>query len=455
MNKLLILIISVYISSCATPSFKVRNFDESKLNNGLNLIFIKDATLPYVTFSMLIGVGNIHDGSKYQGLNSLTASLLDKGAGSMSATQISDKLGQMGAWTSSQSSREYTILSAGGLSKYQNEILDVFSTLVTKPSFKTSEVKRAKRLRLATIKNTMDNPASLARVAAPMLFYKDHPYGYSKVGKLGTIKAIGKKNIVKLYLQYYRPNNSTLAVVGNFSENMKIKIKKAFESWKSRDVASFKYQSLKPLNKTQVTLIDKPQTKQTQVKFLHYGVNKGHPDFIPLMVANKVFGGAFSSRLMSELRTKQGLTYGAYSHFSSFKRGGHFQISTSSRHDKVKDIISSTVKVYKNFVTQGITSEELKGAKALSKGAFPLIVETPEKLATNILILNFYGLGRKYLDTYLSSIEGVSLSEVNQTIKKYFHPDKMHIILVSTDSNVNKQLKAFKYKKINYKSILK
>lgn len=446
----------MFLVQCSTGSkFKVKDYSSLKLENGLEILLFKDQQLPYTTLKMVVGVGDVHDPEGLSGLNTMVVSLLDKGTSTKSATQIADTLDQMGVYFSASSSKDFTSISSGGLSKYRNEILKEFSELVLTPKFSNKEVTRQKKQFKAQLSKVSDDPKSLIGVASQAIIYGDHSYGKNASPKYSSLKNMNGILVRAHYKKYFAPNNAKMAIVGNFDQAYIDEVKAAFSKWQGGATPKVVNSVQLPVEKQQVVLVNKPGTKQTQVRFMHEGIKKNNPDYIKLKVANLIVGGGFSARLMSEVRVKRGLSYGAYSGFAANKFGGTFNVSTFSRHDKLGELIKVTLDTLKNFVEGGVTKEELNTAKAQVRGQFPILIETPEKLADNILILSQYGIDRKYLDSYISEINSLSLSEANKLIKKYYHPDKMKIVLVSTESEIKDQLKGFDYEKVNYKSILK
>ena len=80
-----------------------------------------------------------------------------------------------------------------------------------------------------------------------------------------------------------------------------------------------------------IWLIDKPDAMQTQIRVGKLGIRRGDPNYIPVVVMNRIFGGGYNSRLNTEVRVKKGLTYGANSSFSPHRYVGAFFVGTYTR----------------------------------------------------------------------------------------------------------------------------
>src|SRR5690606_27873438 len=105
----------------------------------------------------------------------------------------------------------------------------------------------------------------------------------------------------------------------------------------------------------QLSLVERDDLAQAQIRFGHQGIKRTNPDFLTLRVANTILGGGFQSRLMKEIRVKRGLTYGIYSGFAARLDEGPFSVSTFTRFDKVGETVNETLRVLKEFRNTGVT----------------------------------------------------------------------------------------------------
>lgn len=447
------------ITGCASlssnKSVQLNEFKEIKLKNGLPVILVKDSSLPYISFTMLIKSGSSRDPDKLSGLSSMTASLLEKGTKAQSASQIAETLDQIGASFSASVGKDYAMASASGLAFHQSQILEKYAEILSTPTFPSQEIERVRKLTLAGLKKSVDNPGRFVSRVFDSYLYGAHPYGAASSGSLRSVKRIRKKNIIRYYIQNYRPNNAHLAVVGNFSDDIVKKLESAFGNWKQRSVSELQVPQFPKIQGLQIQLINKPDLKQTQIRFGHRGIKRSNPDFLPLRVANTILGGDFSSRLMDEIRVKRGLTYSISSYFESRKSQGPFVISTFTRHDKVQETIQETINVLKAFRKNGVTEKEVKSAKAQLKGRFPRAIETPESLAENLLLLRYHGIPDTYLTKYIGTVEEITAADVNRAIDKYITPENMKVLLYSSSRAVRSQIKKIGDVKVkNYRDFL-
>src|SRR5262249_4958357 len=139
-------------------------------------------------------------------------------------------------------------------------------------------------------------------------------------------------------------------------------------------------------------LVDKPDSVQTYFILGNLGISRTNADRVFINVVNTLFGGRFTSLINTELRIKSGLTYGTNSFFDLRKVHGLFVISSFTRNATTRQALDMAVDVIKRFHDNGVTEEQLKSAKAYIKGQFPPSIETSDELASQIALLEFYGL---------------------------------------------------------------
>ena len=258
--------------------FQLPTYEEKVLANGLQLLFVPDSTLPYVTYSMLIRTGSSQDPAGESGLASFVADLLDKGTVKRTAPQIAQELGQMGADFGASVSQDFTSISASGLSPQAEELLKNFTEIVMQPAFSDTEIDRLRKQTVAEIGREIDSPEAFASRAFDSYLFGSHPYGQASIGTLESVKALKKKNIIQHYLRYYRPNNAILAVIGKYTPELAAQVEKSFGAWTKRDVPAPTFGAAPPIEGVQIRLVDKPGLVQTQIRIGNLGIKRKSDD---------------------------------------------------------------------------------------------------------------------------------------------------------------------------------
>lgn len=445
--KSLIALISVsFLLSCASSdsiipsSYELPKYKEIHLDNGLRVLLLPDKKIPFVSLSLMIPTGFTNDPMTKSGLSSIVGAMLEKGSSKRSATKIADDLDFMGVEFGTSVGSEMTSISMDGMSKFEDEILASFEELIFQPKFPKKELKSLKKRMVAAIQKRKDQPSAMASIYGKRYLFGNHPFAKTGSGEVKDIKSIAQSDLKSFYKKYYVPEGAVLAVMGNYSPEFQAKLQNEFSQWKGKKPETLIYPSVKNSEKIQIRLVSKKSLKQAQVRMLHYGPGRKIEDYMALRIANAILGGSFSSRLMDEIRDNRGLTYGVYSNFGFGRGVGSFEISTFTRNEKVGELLETAINIYRKTVKEGVTDVEVERAKNSILGRFPRAVETPEKLAGNLLILRAYGISDSYLTDYIKNVNSVSTSDVNEAIKKYMKPESLKILVYSPEKGVKEQL---------------
>lgn len=433
---LCLLLVSCSSGKIQLSDFKLRSYTEIELSNGLKVLFVPDKSLPSVTFAIMFKAGRTADPIDKEGLASLTAHSISEGTRNKSVVQYADALSQFGSSLNVSVTQDYTYLSVNSLSTNQNEVLDLFVEALLEPAFRTKDVMRRKKKMISEIKKEVDNPSLFASLVFKDYIYDKHPYGVPVNGTLKSLKDIKKKDVIKHFIKYFKPNNAVLAVVGRYTSDISSLLEKKLGKWKSgKNIPKVSVNHLKAFNGIHIRVVNKPELVQAQIRLGHRGVPRRNPDYLKLKLANTILGDGFSSRLVDHLRQNLGFTYSVSSLFNSLKETGTFQVYTFTKNETVGKMIQETLKVLKTFREKGVTIKEVSAARSQLIGEFPEIVETAENLAINLMALNFYGVGSEYLLNYQRNLAEMSVRDINDVIQKYFTPENLKILIYSSDVN--------------------
>lgn len=438
MNKIIISALVLLLSACAftsksTTSSTSKNTYKNErivqLENGLKVYFVQDDSLPQIALQMLIPVGNGYEPSGLEGLNTMTAGLLDKGTKNKKALEISDLLSDSGSSFGANAGYDFTILSTQSLITEFPKVLNLFMKIITEPQFPADEIERERQLMLVSLKSRKDRSGGLADLEMTQSFYSGHPYGRDLFGTPESLKKIKRENIMAFYKKHYHPRGASLAVSGRISAEAEKQILDLMKSWKSdqaREVIKVPFKA--ETTREKIRVLSTPHKAQTEIRMIQPGIPRAHADFIKYRLANEILGGSFASRLNQKIRDDLGLTYSIYSYLDNRDVAGSWVITTFSKNEVADRTISEVQKLVKDFVASGVTNEELSSAKNLAKAQMPRALETSEKLAYNLMVLDFYGVGSQYLINYNRDVDQISKNDVNEVIRKHFSDQQLEIM---------------------------
>lgn len=425
----------------AVRPFNFPKYETKKLANGLTVFVVEDHRLPVVSYRLEIAsAGTSATELKQAGLASMTAELLRQGTKTRNAQQIAATVDRVGVSLGANAMLDTTMVRATASKSAAPVALDAMADIVLNPVFPQEELDRLTRQTLSGLQVQYSNPQALAGMVGPRVAYGTHAYGIPGSGTPESIRGLKRDQVLSFYNKNYGPAASYLAISGDVTPAEAFaSAEKAFGSWKGSAVMPTLAEP-KVSSARQIIVVDKPDAVQTQLRMNQVAVRRADPDFVPLLIANQIFGGDFNSRLNMKLRANEGLTYGANSGFSAMARGGMFNVSTFTRTEKTGTAVKMMADLLDELLSKPITDAEMSEAKAYLAGSFALSIETPEAVAGRVLSAAVNGLPPDYWQTYRETILGTTKEQVVASLKRRVNPANMSIVAVGNAGQFTKEL---------------
>jgi zinc protease len=418
------------------PPYEIR-----KLPNGLQVVLVSHQEQPSVSVRMIVRAGAAQDPKGKMGVAMLTATLLDQGAGKRTAEQIADAIDFVGGILTTGAGTDLTYISAVVLKDSLPLALELISDVVRRPTFAQQELDRQRQQALSGMKVSAEDPEAVANQVIDRLIYGFHPYGLPGNGTVESLSSITRGDVADFHKQYYVPNNALIAVVGDVNPDEAMAgLTKAFGDWAQGTVPTF--QPVDPPQPTKrVIVVDKPDAVQTEIRIGQIGIPRRHADFLAMDQAVKILGGEGANRLQQVLRSQRGLTYGASADLETYKTTGGIVAETDTRTDATAEVLRLAVDEFYKLQRERVYEGELEGAQAYLAGHFPLTIETPDAIATQVLNQLFYELPLEELQTYPERVRSVSPDDVQRIARNYLRPDRLAVVLVGNAEGFMKDLK--------------
>ncbi|MFA6434009.1 MAG: pitrilysin family protein [Elusimicrobiales bacterium] len=414
------------------------------LDNGLVVYLLKDATLPVVNITALTRTGKIYDTKKKIGLGDLTVSLLkDGGTRKYGSDEIDRTLEFLGATIEPSLASEEARLDLFVLKKDLDKVLDIYASVLMEPAFEDDKTALKKAETLELIRRRNDDPAREAQREAVRSFYgADHPYGWRS--EISTIEPLTREDLKAYHADYYKPNNTILAVAGDFDgdEAMLSKLKERFGGWAGGEVKFPVIPPVKIRGTRQVYFIEK-DISQTYIAVLQKGIKRHDPMEFPLTVANEMLGGGLSGRLAAEIRSRKGLAYSVYSYFSKKPDYGFINASCGTKPETYSQALSEMLRQFELIKTGAAPADEVKRAKDSIINSFVFRFATPFDLISERALYEYYAYPADYLDTYVDKTAAVDAEAVLDASNKLFEPKNALIFVIGDSKKFDKPLSTF------------
>jgi zinc protease len=308
--------------------------------------------------------------------------------------------------------------------------LAILKNVLQAPLFDAAIFEREKARTIAGLKEAMTRPDSIAGKAFWAAMYPNHPYGRQATPE--SVAALTRDDLATFHARYYNAANASITLVGDLSRAEAEKIAEAIAAGLPKgESAPLPAAPIAP--KGSLIQLAHPAS-QAHVYIGLPAIERGNPDFFPLLVGNySLGGGGFVSRLMKEVRDKRGYAYSVYSYFAPLKQTGPFQIGLQTKRSQAKDAIKVAREVLTGFLKDGPSEEELAAAKANLTGSFPLRLDSNKKILENVANIGFYGLPLDYLDQYQTRVQAVTADDIRLAFARRVRPDNLITVTVAAD----------------------
>jgi predicted Zn-dependent peptidase len=425
------------------PALTLPSIQKRTLSNGLPVWLIEAHEVPLVQINLVVLAGSADDPAARFGTASLTAAMLDEGAGSRSALEIADEIEFLGASLTTTSSFDASAVRLNVPVARMEAALPVMADVALRPTFPQAELDRLRQERLTSLLQARDDAAQVAPMAFSRVLYgATHRYGTSAIGTETTLKAFTPKDLQAFHQAMYLPANATLVVAGDVKADAVIPLlEKQFGSWPSSGKAARAPlpQAAQPTAR-QIYIVDMPGSEQSQVRIGWIGVPRSTPDYFTLQVLNTILGGSFTSRLNQNLREKNQFSYGASSRFDMRLGAGPFFAGAGVQTDKTADALRE---FFNELGAIGkVTPEELTKAKNYVALSFPSEFETIGDLAAHVEDMIVYRLPDDYFARYVANIQAVTAEAVQKAAATYIQPGRFAVVIAGDRKAIEAGIRA-------------
>jgi predicted Zn-dependent peptidase len=427
------------------PDFVPPAVQKRQLSNGLPVWVAELHKVPVAHVSLVVRAGSAADPDGRFGIASLTSEMLDEGAGSRDALQIADAIEYLGASLSTGSSFDAASVDLEVPVARLGDALAVMADVALRPTFPEKELQRVREELLTSLLQARDDPEDLIRFAFPrLIFGPRHRYGTASVGTAAAIKGLAPADLKAFHARRYVPADAAIIVAGDVKPDAILPLlEKLFGAWKGTAPPAATIPEAPQLKARQVYLVDKPGAAQSQVRIGWIGVPRSTPDYFALRVLNTVLGGAFTSRLNTNLREVHGYSYGASSAFDMRASAGPFFAAAGVQTDKTSESLQEFFKEL-DGIRKPVPTDELEKAKRYLALSVPRNFETTSGVAAALGQLFVYRLPEEYYATFTKRIMAVTAEDVLRAAQRYIQPDKFAVVIVGDRKAIETGIRGLK-----------
>jgi zinc protease len=407
------------------PPYEIR-----PLANGMRVVAVLHHEQPAVSIRLLVGAGSAQDPKGKGGAATLMASLLDQGTTTRTAQEIADQIDFIGGDLGTGAATDLSFVNAIVMKDSFQTGMDLLADIARNPAFAPEEIARQKDQILSSLRVNAADPGYIADVVFDRLVYGFHPYGLPGSGTEESLASLTREDLQAFHRQYFVPNNMILAIVGDVtSDEAFAAAQRVFGGWARAALPAATPVEL-PQPARRVVIVDTPNAVQTSIRVGQLAIPRRHADYMTWDLTVKILGGEGANRLHQVLRSQYGLTYGAQADAEARKDAGDFVAETDTRTDTTGQALRLMIDEFSRLARERVGERELSDAQAYLAGSFPLTIETPDQIATQVLNVLFYDLPIAEIGTFRERVLAVTPEDIQRVARQYIRPDRLSVVLV-------------------------
>jgi predicted Zn-dependent peptidase len=425
------------------PSVVLPALQEFTLDNGLRVLLMEKRDIPLVQINLLIGAGTARDDAAAPGVASMTAAMLDEGAGGRTALEIADAFEMLGARFGVGAGTHTSSMALRAPSQRIAEALALAADVVLRPDFPDAELDRLRAERLTSLVRRYDEPNAIAgAIFSQTLYGAAHPYGREDAGTAASLRALRTADLRAFHEQYYTPGNVTAILVGDIDRAAAERLlADAFGSWRGADVAPASIAEAEQVRGRMIYVVDKPGSAQSVVRLGRIGVPRSTADYFALEVMNVILGGSFTSRLNQNLREDKGYSYGASSGFGWVPgAAGPWSAAAAVQTHSTGPAIAEFMNELRGMHAP-IPADEVQRARNFLAMRYPSGFQSVAGIAGRLGELVQHGLPPDYFSRYVERVLAVTKDDVERVARQYIDPENVTIFVVGDRAVIEQQVR--------------
>ena len=415
----------------------------ARLSNGLEVILAEAHSIPKFHGELFFRSGNAIVVHRAPGLAEMTAIVARTGTAKRVSRQIEEDLRRTGADLSSSAGADTSEISFSGLSEFAEPLLGLVNELAREASFPQAEFERERRQKLEEVKMQRTEPDFLASERLRKVLFGAHPYAQVAPGE-AQVEAYKREDLQAVYREFYTPENALLLLVGDFDSNEMLKAaERVFGKWTGKKPETIAAPDPANPRGRRVYLVHLPGAVQTQILAGCHAITRKHPDWVKLGLTNSLYGGAFNSRLVMNIREDKGYTYSPRSSVNALRQHGYFSVSAAVRNEVVAASLTEIFYEMDKLRSLPVPEAELADAQNYLSGVFSIGLATQDGLLSQLSVVALNELPDDYLETYRQRVRALTPQDVLAAARKYLDSANMQIVAVGDRAQIESQAALF------------
>jgi len=425
------------------PELNLPQVERNTLVNGLELMAVRIDNAPIMELRVIIGDGESSSPEDLPGLATFTANMLDKGAGTLTSSQIEEQIESMGGSFSAEVFPDYSLFSFSFLEEHLDEALDLMSKMILQPIISKLEIDSVKRSMYYDHIQRYSFPEALGKKLLYQILFQNHPSQKITFNE-EVIKNFNREAMLAFFEKFYRPNNARILLFGNINLDIASrKISHNFKDWQSKDIEKAFIPPPVPNDRLKICFINIPQAKNATLFLGNTIPFDDQNDLFSFLVFNQVLGGTTNSRLLMNLReSNKRNIFWAFSEVEFFRNFGVFFVRSMIQPDAIYQSVSDILEEIRKAKQAPLPISDIEQAKSYLINHFPLTIRNMDEIASKVSEKEVYNRGDEFWNEYYESVSLVNAGDVFKSLANTSLLQPI-IIIVGDEETLIDQLSEF------------
>ena len=409
---------------------------KDSLLNGLQLITLEQPGTGTLSAHLRINTGSLFDLAGKGGLADITAAMLPKGCGGLTAKNVADTVQQLGLTVNIATSWDSTDIVISGPTDTLDPVFDLLGKMVISPTFDQKEIEPLKQARIAALSTEVQEDAVAVRRKALEIVFGSHPFGRPLHGTSESLAQITRQDLVYFHNRFYIANNSQLVVTGDTSGDQVTKLGRSkLGAWKKGEKIPPTFKPADPQSERRVIIIDRPEGQPTQAVVAQLGVSRRADDYFAAAVMADVLG-----RQISQITSVHDATRTA-SDLEARLLAGPLIVSLKAAPGDLAGDLAVVLDAMGSLQANPPSNERVDSAKSRMITAMADRLKTTAGAADVVLDVETFGLGRDYMINFADRVNAVSPADVQRAAQNYLKPNSVTIVIAGPASRFEGPMK--------------
>ena len=391
--------------------------------------------------SLRVGAGD--DVPERDGLTNFATELMGRGAAGRTRAELDAAFDALGTSLDIMTDYDGVTFELTVLSEKLAPALSLLASVVGKPDFPAAEADKLKREIAGQLDDLRDDDGSLTRRFFTRALYGTLPYGRTVVGTAASLAQLDVAQAKTWHQRSLVGGNVLFGAAGAVNgAAIAEAITREFSFLAPGGSGGGERPSAPRRRGMRLTLVDKPERTQSQILIGQPAPPWSSPDFLPLQVATTAFGGTFTARLMDEVRSKRGLSYGASARLGQGRGAKSLVAHVFPSLEQTPETLELVLGLWRSWVEEGVSDEEVAFARGYLAKSFAFSVATPEDRLELRAALELAGMPLDYGSTFAARVQTVTRAQTQTALAAHLTARDLEIAVVSTADELLPQLQA-------------